>query len=318
MNRLSDLGPVEDEVAASDADAGEGEDGDVELNKLEAGKGNGTDAAEGFMGDFFREVEGVQANITLIKRNVRSIQSLSNELIVGAAGEEANNQKTAELDKLISETNKVVSSTHKKLEEMAEENKKADGKKSATPAEIRIRNNMHGNLCKKFTAVARAYGDVQTAYQNSSRERLARQCKVVRPDLKDEEIDAIADQGDDAVFRDAILEHDLRDKARQALSYVENKHNDIVRLNNSIMELHQLFVDMSVLVAQQGELIDQIEDNCNMAAEYTSQGVKAIREAAVIQKKSRKKLCWIVILLAVLVIIIVIVFSVLGSVVKVF
>jgi len=313
MNRLSDLGPVDDDTTAAGA-AAEGEDGDVELEKLEAGKGNtSADAAEGFMGDFFREVEGVQANITLIKRNVRSIQSLSNELIVGAAGEEANNKKTAELDQLISETNKVVSSTHKKLEEMAEENKKADGKKSATPAEIRIRNNMHGNLCKKFTAVARAYGDVQTAYQNSSRERLARQCKVVRPDLKDEEIEAIVDQGDDAVFRDAILEHDLRDKARQALSYVENKHNDIVKLNNSIMELHQLFVDMSVLVAQQGELIDQIEDNCNMAAEYTSQGVKAIREAAVIQKKSRKKLCWIVILLAVLVIIIVITFSVLGK-----
>jgi len=311
MNRLSDLGPA-DEDAAVDPDAAEGED--AQLNKVEAGEANTSqDAAEGFMGDFFREVEGVQANITLVKRNVRSIQSLSNELIVGAAGEEASSQKSKELDQLIQETNKVVTATRTKLQEMAEENKKADGKKNATPAEIRIRNNMHGNLCKKFTAVARAYGDVQTAYQNSSRERLARQCKVVRPDLKDEEIEAIVDQGDDAVFRDAILEHDLRDKARQALSYVENKHNDIVKLNNSIMQLHQLFVDMSVLVAQQGELIDQIEDNCNMAAEYTSQGVKAIREAAVIQKKSRKKLCCIVILLAVLVIIIVVVFSVLGK-----
>jgi len=312
MNRLSDLGPAEDDAVAPDAAGGEGGEADAAL--LEAGQGNTSqDAAEGFMGDFFREVEGVQASITLIKRNVRSIQSLSNELIVGAAGEEANSKKTQELDHLISETNDVVRKTREKLQNMAEENKKADGKKNATPAELRIRNNMHGNLCKKFTAVARAYGDVQTAYQNSSRERLARQCKVVRPDLKDEEIEAIVDQGDDAVFRDAILEHDLRDKARQALSYVENKHNDIVKLNNSIMELHQLFVDMSVLVAQQGELIDQIEDNCSMAAEYTSQGVKAIREAAVIQKKSRKKLCWIVILLTVLVIIIVIIMSVLSK-----
>jgi len=314
MNRLSELNPVseDDEVGANAVD---GENGDVELSAMENGKakkgGDSVDAAEGFMGDFFREVESVQANITLIKRNVRSIQSLSNELIVGAAGEEANNRKTAELDQLITETNKVVSETHKKLETMADENKKTD--KKATPAEIRIRNNMHGNLCKKFTAVARQYGDVQTAYQNSSRERLARQCKVVRPDLKDEEIEAIVDQGDDAVFRDAILEHDLRDKAKQALSYVENKHNDIVKLNNSIMELHQLFVDMSVLVAQQGELIDQIEDNCNMAAEYTSQGVKAIREAAVIQKKSRRKLCWIVILIIIVIVIIVVIFTVLGK-----
>jgi len=314
MNRLSELKPISEDDATG-ANAIDGEDGDVELDSLESGKRKGdtsVDAAEGFMGDFFREVESVQANITLIKRNVRSIQSLSNELIVGAAGDEKQNAlNTQQLDQLITETNKVVSDTHKRLEAMAEENKKTD--KNATPAEIRIRNNMHGNLCKKFTAVARAYGDVQTAYQNSSRERLARQCKVVRPDLKDEEIEAIVDKGDDAVFRDAILEHDLRDKAQQALSYVENKHNDIVKLNNSIMELHQLFVDMSVLVAAQGELIDQIEDNCNMAAEYTSQGVKAIREAAVIQKKSRKKLCCIVVLVVVVIVIIVVLFTVLGK-----
>jgi len=313
MNRLAELDPItEDDAVGAN---GGGNDEEAEILKVEAGKGKkgdtSVDAAEGFMGEFFREVESVQANITLIKRNVRSIQSLSNELIVGAAGDEANARNAKELDMLITETNKVVSDTRDKLENMAAENKKTD--KNATPAEIRIRNNMHGNLCKKFTAVARAYGDVQTDYQNSSRERLARQCKVVRPDLKDEEIEAIVDQGDDAVFRDAILEHDLRDKAKQALSYVENKHNDIVKLNNSIMQLHQLFVDMSVLVAQQGELIDQIEDNCNMAAEYTSQGVKAIREAAVIQKKSRKKLCWIVILVAVVIIIIVVVFTVLGK-----
>lgn len=276
------------------------------------------DGAEGFMGAFFREVESVQANIATIKRNVRTIQGLSNELIVGAAGEQASSQKTAELDRMITETNRVVRTTRDKLKAMAEENKNPEGgkkSKSTTPAEIRIRTNMHGTLCQKFTAVVRAYGDVQSAYQNSSRERLARQCKVVRPDLTDDEIKAVVETGDDAVFRDAILEHDLRDRARQALSYVENKHNDIVRLNNSIMELHQLFVDMSTLVANQSELIDQIEDNCNTAAEYTAQGVTAIRQAAVIQKKSRKKMCVIIVLVVVVVVIVIVVFTVLGKLV---
>jgi t-SNARE complex subunit (syntaxin) len=32
-----------------------------------------------------------------------------------------------------------------------------------------------------------------------------------------------------------------------------------VRLEQSIVELHQLFVDMSVLVETQGEMLDQIE-----------------------------------------------------------
>lgn len=39
----------------------------------------------------------------------------------------------------------------------------------------------------------------------------------------------------------------------------QERHRDITRLETSIAELHQLFLDMSVLVESQGELLDQIE-----------------------------------------------------------
>jgi len=260
------------------------------------------------MNQFFQEVEQIQAAITTIRRNVRSIQQLSNDLVVGTVGEDASEKKTAEMNSLLSETKGIVERTQKRLEKMAESNKAdEEDPKKRVKAELRIRKNMHGTLVSKFSDVTRQFADVQTDYQQSMKDRMARQCKVVNPDLTAEEIDEIVEAGSSAVFQDAILEHDLRDKATEALAYVEKKHNDIVKLGQSIEELHQLFLDLATLVAANGELINQIEDNCQLAAEYTAQGLESINKTAVIQKKSRKKLCAIIWIAAIAIIVIVIV-----------
>lgn len=76
--------------------------------------------------------------------------------------------------------------------------------------------------------------------------------------------------------------------AKDALAYIENKHKDILRLEQSIQELHQLFLDMAILVESQGELIDQIEYNVSQSVAYTREAVKELRTANQYQKKSRK------------------------------
>jgi t-SNARE complex subunit (syntaxin) len=179
--------------------------------------------------------------------------------------------------------------------------------KDATPAEVRIRTNMHATLVTKFVDLMKAYNEVQTEYQANSKERLTRQCKVVRPELEDEEVKAIVESGDTQVFASAILDKDLREKARQALAFVENKHNDILRLQQSINELHQMFLDMATLVASQGELVDQIEDSCAKAEMYMERAVDELRKTNRLQRKSRKRMCiLIIIIVAVLVALIIV------------
>ena len=62
-------------------------------------------------------------------------------------------------------------------------------------------------------------------------------------------------------FPPALLTAPSLQAAEDALAYIQNRHHDLVRLQASIKELHGLFVDMALLVAKQGELIDQIEYN---------------------------------------------------------
>ncbi len=62
----------------------------------------------------------------------------------------------------------------------------------------------------------------------------------------------------------------------------------LYRLEQSIQELHRLFLDMAILVEAQQELMDQIEHNVVTAASYIKQGAKELAKANKLQKKSRK------------------------------
>ena len=76
----------------------------------------------------------------------------------------------------------------------------------------------------------------------------------MKPDVTREEIDAAFEGGPNAqpqIFTQQILQGPGHASARNALADIQEKHRDIMKLEASIAELHQLFLDMSVLVESQ-------------------------------------------------------------------
>jgi hypothetical protein len=47
---------------------------------------------------------------------------------------------------------------------------------------MRIRQNLHNTLSRKFVAQVQEYQEMQTKYKNKYRDRVGRQLKVVKPD----------------------------------------------------------------------------------------------------------------------------------------
>ena len=46
------------------------------------------------------------------------------------------------------------------------------------------------------------------------------------------------------------------------------RHEEIVKLEKSIMEVHEMFLDLAVLVESQGAMINNIEDNVLKTGDY--------------------------------------------------
>jgi len=156
---------------------------------------------------------------------------------------------------------------------------------------------MHGTLTRKFLDLMQEYQEVQTKFKNKYRERVERQYKIAKPDATQEEIDEALESGNTQIFQKQILDMQHHQQAKEALIYIESRHRDIMRLEQSIRELHQLFLDMAILVESQGELIDQIEYNVSQSVAYTKEAVNQLHQANQLQKKSRKKMCCLIICL---------------------
>jgi len=253
-----------------------------------------------FMADFFAEVNSIKTGMATIRKNIKQIEDIS-QLYLNAINSDNTEKQSDELEKLLDATNGAAADVRKKLKDMDKQNKE---QKQGT-AQWRIRTNMHGTLTKKFLDLMSEYQETQTKYKNKYRERVARQFRIVNPQASEEEIDKAIESGDTQVFARQILDK-KHTAAKEALAYIETRHLEIQRLEQSIIELHNLFLDMATLVEAQSELIDQIEYNVSKSVAHTAEGLDNLRQAKAYQKKGRKKLFCLICIL-------VIIFLVLGG-----
>jgi len=168
-----------------------------------------------------------------------------------------------------------------------------------------VRSSMADSLTQKFVDIIQQYQKSQTEYKDKIKTRMAQKFKIVKPEATPQEIDqAIEDGSIDKVFQSQVLDQNMHSQAKNALSYIQDRHRDIVMLEASIRELHQLFVDAALLVESGGAILDQVEHNVASAVSDTAQGAKLMGDAVKQQKKSRKKMYILLLIIIILVVVI--------------
>merc|ERR1711997_1030040 len=95
------------------------------------------------------------------------------------------------------------------------------------------------------------------------------------------------EQGNPAVFTQGIIMDTAQ--AKQTLADIEARHADIIKLESSIKELHDMFMDMAMLVESQGEMIDRIEYHVERAVDYVQTATQDTKKALKYQSKARRK-----------------------------
>ena len=77
-------------------------------------------------------------------------------------------------------------------------------------------------------------------------------------------------------------------EAQQLLRDIQSRHEDIIKLEESLKELRQLFLDMQALVEAQGEVLNEIENSVDSAVDFTTKGLDEMKKAVKYQKSARK------------------------------
>ncbi|KAM9071301.1 syntaxin-3-like [Megaptera novaeangliae] len=244
-----------------------------------------------FMDEFFSEIEETRFNIDKISEHVEEAKKLYSIILSAPIPE----PKTKDdLEQLTTEIKKRANNVRNKLKSMERHIEEDEVRSSA---DLRIRKSQHSVLSRKFVEVMTKYNKAQVDFRERSKGRIQRQLEITGRKTTDEELEEMLESGNPAIFTSGIIDSQI---SKQALSEIEGRHKDIVRLESSIKELHDMFMDIAVLVENQGEMLDNIELNVMHTVDHVEKAREETKRAMKYQGQARKKLIIIIVVVVVL------------------
>ncbi|XP_023418381.1 syntaxin-3 isoform X6 [Cavia porcellus] len=232
-----------------------------------------------FMDEFFSEIEETRLNIDKISEHVEEAKKLYSIILSAPIPE----PKTKDdLEQLTSEIKKRANNVRNKLKSMERHIEEDEVRSSA---DLRIRKSQHSVLSRKFVEVMTKYNEAQVDFRERSKGRIQRQLEITGKKTTDEELEEMLESGNPAIFTSGIIDSQI---SKQALSEIEGRHKDIVRLESSIKELHDMFMDIAMLVENQGAMIDRIENNMDQSVGFVERAVADTKKAVKYQSEARR------------------------------
>nr|XP_033776824.1 syntaxin-3 isoform X1 [Geotrypetes seraphini] len=232
-----------------------------------------------FMDDFFLQIEEIRQNIDKISDNVEGAKKIYSVILSAPIPE----QKTKDdLEQLTTDIKKLANNVRNRLKSMEQSMERDDTRSSA---DLRIRKSQHSVLSRKFVDVMTKYNEAQVDFRERSKGRIQRQLEITGKSTTDEELEEMLESGNPAIFTSGIIDSQI---SKQALNEIESRHKDIVRLESSIKELHDMFMDIAMLVENQGEITDNIEISVMKAVDHVEKAREETTKAVKYQSRARK------------------------------
>ncbi|XP_061606161.1 syntaxin-1B isoform X1 [Phyllopteryx taeniolatus] len=269
-----------------------------------------------FMDEFFEQVEEIRSCIEKLSEDVEQVKKQHSAILAAPNPDEKTKQ---ELEDLTADIKKTANKVRSKLKAIEQSIEQEEGLNRSS-ADLRIRKTQHSTLSRKFVEVMTEYNTTQSKYRDRCKDRIQRQLEITGRTTTNEELEDMLESGKLAIFTDDIKMDSQMTK--QALNEIETRHTEIIKLENSIRELHDMFVDMAMLVesqvgsrrpaprdseragpavahprgaAFQGEMIDRIEYNVEHSVDYVERAVSDTKKAVKYQSQARKKKIMIII-----------------------
>jgi len=249
--------------------------------------------------DHMKLYDMVKESLQVIKTNVAKIEKLR-EKDRKTANEKERKEIMSTLDKTMDETNSHGGRIKKQLEFIKAENDKY-AKEQKDSAKHQMRTNLYQTHVRRFHQIMNDYNLVSNDFRQALQDRTRRQLKIVDKDITDDEVEKIVESGKaQEVIKQALISDDLEDVVRD----IEERHQDILKLERQVLEVYELFRDLAQLVDLQQDSLDVIDARIQSAKNYTEKAEVELTEAEDYQKKARKRQCIILaIVIGVLVVI---------------
>ncbi|KAH6812697.1 syntaxin of plants 112 [Perilla frutescens var. frutescens] len=233
---------------------------------------------------FFNQVEGIKNEMQEITDLLHDLQSLNEETkstystkILRGLRDRMDSDMVAVLRK----TN-VVKARLDALDESNAANRKVSVTYAEGSAVDRTRVSTTSGLRVKLRDIMNGFKDLREKIMADYKDGLRRRYYNTTGECPSEQVieEMVSGNGKIRVFEERDSEN-------------RERHEAVMDIWRSLNKLHQVFLDMAVMVEAQGQQIDDIEHNVATAASFVSGGTNSLFYAKQMKKESRKWVCWV-------------------------
>ncbi|KAI5462144.1 t-SNARE [Mariannaea sp. PMI_226] len=225
------------------------------------------------------ECRDIDRGIDTVEQNLEQLR-MTQQRTLDDADSSSTSQANRQLDALSSDTMALYRSLTERVR-MIKSNPESNSAKNK-PQVSRVDRRLKGAITQ--------YQQVESQFRKRTQDQMARQYRIVRPDATEDEVRAaVEDTSNGQVFSQALMQSDRQGRARAALSAVQDRHAALVKIEQQMVELAQLFQDMDTLVVQQEATVMQIEQKGEEVVDNLDKGNEEIGVAVNTARKTRKK-----------------------------
>jgi len=175
-------------------------------------------------------------------------------------------------------------------------------------SDLRLKKNLFDAMIKKYQNVIQKFQSEESEMKQIKETRLIRDAEIgLGQDLTEKEKENIIE---DPKMIQQIYENKLKGKPHNKLQNVvrdlQERHEDIKKLEKSIIELSNMINELNKLVQYQGEMIDNIVENVSKSKDYITKAEKELVAGKEKMKCKKNLKCTIAIIASIALLIIII------------
>ncbi|POO00342.1 t-SNARE [Trema orientale] len=280
---------------------------DLEAGNLEMSSSAAT-AMDTDLGLFLQEAEKVKQEMASLREILAKLHQANEEsksLHKSDALKSLRNRINADIVAVLKKA-RAIRSQLEDMDRANAANKRLSGQKEGTPI-YRTRIAVTSGLRKKLKELMMDFQGLRQRMMAEYKETVGRRYFTVTGETPgDDVIEKIISEGGDQQFLERAIQEHGRGKVLETVVEIQDRHESAKEIEKSLLELHQVFLDMAVMVEAQGDQMDDIEHHVMNAAHYVKDGSKQLQSAKEYQRGSRKWMCIGLILLLIIILIIVV------------
>ncbi|KAJ6660146.1 hypothetical protein lerEdw1_018073 [Lerista edwardsae] len=228
----------------------------------------------------YKDIQGIRISNNHLKEDVRRLGKQNARFLTSMRRFSSIKRDTNTIAKDIKARGEEI---HRKLQALRDFSEDSETKYGSGAILARVSKDHYADLMHAFQEAMFAYNETEMKQRENCKIRIQRQLEIMGKDVSCNQIEDMIEQGRWDVFSENLLS-DIKG-ARTALNELETRHKELMKLECRIREVHELFMQVALLVEEQADTFDVIELNVQNVEDYVGEAKGQVRRALEYRRK---------------------------------